>query len=78
MIPKGVASWEPMTQYMIELIRLLNTRTEAQATQDVKVHEHPGGAVNPPGLGNPEQAWQKAQVNFISIYEKNIQLSNQE
>lgn len=63
MIPKGgaerfpVASWVPMTQYMIELIRLLNARTEAQATQDVKVHEHLGGAANPPGLGNPEQAW---------------------
>lgn len=63
MIPKGgaerfpVASWVPMTQYMIELIRLLNARTEAQATQDVRVDEHLGGAANPPGLGNPEQAW---------------------
>lgn len=60
MIPKGgaerfpVASWVPMTQYMIDLVRLLNARTEAAAIQDVKVHEHLGGGGNAPGLGNPE------------------------
>lgn len=49
--------WITMTQYMIDLIRLLNARAEAHATQDIRVFEHLGGLGNPAGLGNPENPW---------------------
>jgi hypothetical protein len=53
------AEWVPLAIYLSEAIELLNQRTEAAATQDVRARE-PHAA--PPvghvvGLGAPEPAW---------------------
>ncbi|HEY4985631.1 MAG TPA: hypothetical protein VII39_03345, partial [Bradyrhizobium sp.] len=65
MIPKGGQerfpsnTWVALATYMAEMIELLNARTEAQATRDVRVWEQ--HAAPPPGhtagLGNPAAPW---------------------
>ena len=52
-------TWVGLATYMAEMIELLNARTEAQATQDVRVQEQHAA---PPlghtaGLGNPAAPW---------------------
>jgi len=56
------ATWVPLATYMAELIELLNARTEAQATQDAKVHENPlpplaAGPGHTAALGPPSAPW---------------------
>jgi hypothetical protein len=53
MVPKGInaaeryprAAWVPLATYMVNMIALLNARTEAQAASDARVRQNPNPAI---------------------------------